>query len=279
MIPEDLKYDALKNSFDNLSNKVDSLTNSVKANEKSIGDDKKEKTGLVDKFEGWIKNITLLLSIPGIIVVLFIQLRQPENVKADTESKLADARQKNAQALKTEQEIKFALDTVLNQKSKEAEAYRDLLNDKLPQLQDVVTRFENANLQKQNQQLIYKYIIVWVIFVGLGWFFGLFSTFWSSLIGATYFFFLRRSDKIKNNKSRERTRNISQYLMLILSPLPTIIKIIIEISIFVAVMIPIFNETAALLGSDKSFTDVLQNFSHFEINKAIDDVRSILFKK
>ena len=113
MTPEEVKYQALKNDIDALSNKLAAVDNNIdKLVNKLDPDIKMQKTGLVEKLEGWIKNLILILGIPGIIVTLFIQLRQPDNVNADTASKLADARQKNAEAMKMEREIQASIDTI-----------------------------------------------------------------------------------------------------------------------------------------------------------------------
>ncbi|MFD2937084.1 hypothetical protein [Spirosoma flavum] len=279
MKPEELKQQALKNDIDSLSNKVVAVSNTLeRLTDKIDANSKANKAGFAEKLEGWIKNLTLFLSIPGIVVVLFIQLKQPENVTADTQAKLADARQKNAEALKLENEIQLSFDSIKRKSSKDVAAYNELLDDKLPKLQNIISRFETVRIQNQSQNLIFKYIILWIIFVGLGWFFGLFSTFWSSLIALAFFILNKRAEKIKIEKNRKRFRNISQYSIIILSPLPTILKIIVEISIFFALMIPIFNETAILLGSDKSFQSVSKEFSKFHIEAAIDSVKQIIDK-
>jgi hypothetical protein len=279
MTPEELKYQALKNDIDSLSNKLGAVSNTIdKLANKLDPDAKSQKTGLVEKLEGWLKSLILILGIPGIIVTLFIQLRQPDNVKADTESKLAEARQKNAEAMKLEREIQASIDTIKLKSTKDIEAYNSLLNDNLPNLQTVINQFENARVQAQNQNIMFKYIILWVIFIGLGGFFELFSTFWSSLVTFSYLIIDRRSTKVKNENTRRRFRNISQFAIVILSPFPTILKIIIEISIFFALMVPIFNETAILLNSDKSFESVSKEFSKLHVGKAIDTVRQIIIK-
>jgi len=58
--------------------------------------------------------------------------------------------------------------------------------------------------------------------------------------------------------------------------LPTIIEIVIDINIFFIVIVPIFNETSALLGSDKTFNSLSAEFTKFNIKSSNDSIKSTI---
>jgi|GEM_PF-6905727 hypothetical protein len=272
MTPEEIKQQELKNNFDAISNQVTALSNAVNSLTQKLDSQSKDATPK-NKFEGWGNSVAVIIGILSGIAVLFTQLKQPENIKADTEEKLAGARKSNAEALKMEHEIQVSLDSLKRKGSKDVEAYNDLIQNKLPKLENVIARFETA--KSQNQKLLYKYIIIWVIFIGLGWFFRLFHTLWSNLLNLISFMMNNRIMSSKDEKKRLRLGRISNSVHLFYS-VPTIVEVIIDINIFFVLIVPIFNETSASLGSNKTFKSVSSEFSRFHINSSIDSVRNII---
>lgn len=272
---QELKHQELTNRFDSLFNQVSSLSNAIQSLSLKTQPESKPPPQK-GKLEGWGNSLTIIVGILSGIAILFTQLKQPDNVNADTQEKLAAARKTNAEALKLEQEIQLFLDSVKIRGSKDAQAYNDLLEDKLPKLQNVISRFETSRAQTQNQNLLYKYIIIWVIFIGLGWFFRLFHTLWSNLLSLFSFYIDSRLwSNEYGEKKRKRLMKITRSLSFFYS-VPTIIEIVIDINIFFILIVPIFNETSASLGSAKTFNSVSTEFTRFHIKSSIDSIKSIV---
>jgi hypothetical protein len=268
MTEEQLKITELKLTVDNLTNKIDKLSFDL-TNKK--GD--KEKEG--SKFENWIKNLSLLLGIPGIIIALIFQLSQTKGSDALTEKTKAETEQIKMNTLKQKTDI--VLDSLINLKTQNVQEYKTIINNELPKLRETITQLEKVNVQRQNQNTVFKYIVLYIAFVGIGLIFSIFSTFWSSLLNVLMRIVYKRTKDSYKHKGQERLRNFAEIGLYILGPLPTILDFFIRISLFVALLIPLFNETAILLGSNITFDNVWQNVRHWNFSEAVQQLKSILF--
>jgi hypothetical protein len=268
MTEEQMKIEQLKLTVDSLNNKIDKLSNDLGGNKKP------EKE--VSKLETWIKNLSLLLGIPGIIVALIFQLSQTKGSAALTEKTLAETEQIKINTLKQKTDI--VLDSLINLKTQNLQEYKTIINSELPKLRETISQLEKVNIQRQNQNTVFKYIVVYIVFVGVGFFFSMVSTFWSSLLGVLMRFIYKKTQDSYKHKGQKRLKNFAEIGLYVLGPLPTILELFVGLSLFIALLIPLFNETAVLLGSNTNFSDVFENVKSWNFSEAVKQIREILFK-
>jgi len=263
---------SLKLALDTFTLELKQLQFKIDQQEKKAAEDKKEP-GSGSKVESWVKNLSLVLGIPGIIIAVFFQLSQTKNSDAQIEKTKAETQQINLNISKDK--AGFILDTLLDKKQKSIEEYRTLVASAT----EAVNKFEKINAQRQNQSLVNKYIILWIVFSAIGIFISFFSTFWSSLVNLIMKFIYNKTSKHYESKKYKRIRNIAEYSLFFVAPLPTILDLLLRIGIFFAIMVPLFNEIAIVLGSNTDFNHVYQNIKHFEFRQSLVDIRQILFGK
>lgn len=265
MTEEQLRIAELKIIVDNLNNKIDKLSIDLGNNTPDKGE---------SKLESWIKNITILLGIPGIILALLLQLSQTKESDATTEKTIAETEQIKINNLKQKTDI--VLDSLINLKTKNIQEYKTIINNELPKLKETIKQLEKVNIQRQSQSIVFKYIILYISFISIGLIFQLFSTFWSSLLNVLIRFIYNKT-KNSLNKGQEKLRYFSEIGLLFLNPLPIILDFFVRISLFITLVIPLFNETSILLGSNITFNDVWQNVRDWNFHEALEQLKSILF--
>lgn len=263
---------ALKNTLDSLAIEIKQLK--LKIEESKQQDKNKEKETTSTKFENWIKNLSMLLGIPGIIVALLFQINQAKGSDAQVEKTRAETEQIRLNTLK--QKTEFILDTLINNKTKNIEEYKTLINKELPKLNQTILQLEQATIRQQNQNLFFKYIILWIVFIGIGFFTGIVSTFWSSLLNVSRQLIYQRLRSV-NSKRQQKFFNAAEISMNFLSPLPTIIDLFLRLSLFIALLIPLFNETALLLGATTDFSQVFDKIKNWQFSQAVQELKTILF--
>lgn len=172
----------------------------------------------------------------------------------------------------------MVLDTLINLKTQNIQEYKKIINNELPKLKENLAQWERANIQRQNQNTVFKYIVIYIVFIALGLFFSLISTFWSSFLGVLMRVVYKRTTDSYNNKGQKRLRNWAEIGLYVLGPLPGILDLFVRLSLFIALLIPLFNESAVLLDSSISFNDVVENVKHWRFTEALEQLRSILFE-
>jgi putative exporter of polyketide antibiotics len=65
--------------------------------------------------------------------------------------------------------------------------------------------------------------------------------------------------------------------MTFIGAIPNILRWSIQISIFIALFVPLFDEIAASLGSDYRFRDLFRQAMHLDLSRVLTTLRSILF--
>ncbi|MFD3000403.1 hypothetical protein ACFS7Z_08540 [Pontibacter toksunensis] len=266
----------LKLAIDTLTFEIKQLKHQVEQQEKAVQNEKlKDKESTPTKVESWIKNLVMVLGIPGIFAALFLQFSLTRNTDAQVEKTRAETEQIQVNTLKQKTDI--LIDTLLSQKTKNLEEYKSLINNELPKLKEAVKQFEEATVVRQNQNTLLKYVILWIVFIAIGFFFNLISTFWSSLLNLSMRIIYKKTQDSYNNKRQEKLRHISEVLLHLLIPLPSILDLVVRLSIFIVLIIPLFKETALLLGSNIEFHNILGNVREWEFSAALKSLKNILF--
>jgi len=63
----------------------------------------------------------------------------------------------------------------------------------------------------------------------------------------------------------------------VLYPVPSILRWSLQLSIFIALMVPLFNEVSLAIGSQTSFEVVMDQGKHLEIGAALSTMKQLLF--
>jgi hypothetical protein len=93
------------------------------------------------------------------------------------------------------------------------------------------------------------------------------------------FVFARRPEN-ENRLRRERFLKRQKYVQIgaaLLSSIPNVLRWSIQLSIFVVLMVPLFNEVAVGLGSSTQFDTSVQQGKHFHVSKALATMKELLF--
>ncbi len=141
--------------------------------------------------------------------------------------------------------------------------------------------------------LLLKYLALTFMFMGLSLFFQLVGTLWSVLFNLAsnliYANFPQRrsasdpaepseseADFEKRRKRYDLLRTVWQHFSVFAVPLPSLVDWSIRLSIFTAVVVPLFDETAATLGSALRFSDLLGPMRHWEVSVAVQRLHDLI---
>jgi hypothetical protein len=223
------------------------------------------------------------LALPAAILAIVFQIAQTTGSVQTQEKTAAETQKIKTEEIKTRAELEQLLDSLAEKKQKGVAAYKDEIEKTLPKLQETVERLKTVEGQSNRfliQSVLAKYVILWILFHAIGLVFDIFSQLWSTLLssGAMAIFSrkLKNGDE-KSREKRERTRRFATWAVAILGPVPSILRWSIQLSIFIALMIPLFNEVSHILGSDLTFANVFASAKALRIGEAIGKVKMILF--
>lgn len=231
----------------------------------------------------WWATVLEFLALPAAILAIVFQIAQTTGTVGTQAKTEAETEKIKTEEIKTRVELQQLLDTIAEKRQKGAEAYKDEIEKTLPKLQETVERLKAVETQSNRfliESALAKYVILWIIFHAVGLVFDIFSQLWSTLLSSGAMAVFNRKPKDRDDKSREkseRLRRLASWSVAVLSPIPSILRWSIQLSIFIALMIPLFNEVSRALGSDLTFHAVFESAKALRIGEAIGKVRMILF--
>lgn len=104
---------------------------------------------------------------------------------------------------------------------------------------------------------------------------------WNALTNAArnllWSFKFRDKEGREDYKKRERVHQYVQWADLIIRPVPNVLRWSLQLSIFVALMIPLFNEIASSFGSPQTFEAVLIHAKDMDVSATLSTMKDILF--
>ncbi|HEY4939871.1 MAG TPA: hypothetical protein VII56_00465 [Rhizomicrobium sp.] len=278
---------AVTNSVGALTNKVDSLSNKIEFQQ--LQDAKKP-----DAPVPWWEFLTKFLGLPAVVlglVLTFTQILSGSKTEAtstvlsnaQTASANADANKLNAETLK----LKLEIDDLTRKQAtghKLTETDADRL---LTKVQDVLT---HPPAISQPFRIIWKYIAISLFLIGLGLVFQVIYTVWATLINSVENWLYNSlkvdwtseesDDDRKKNQERqkryEKLRKIWRYAVGFISPLPSVLDWAIRLSVFVAVALPLFDETAASLGSNIRSSQIIRAARGIDVVGAIGALKNVV---
>lgn len=236
--------------------------------------------------KNWISTITQSLLVPAAILALVLQFTEVGSGVANTEKAGAETEKIRVETLKARAELEKQLDELASAKSDGIKSYRkqvELIVPKLQQASESLKELQKSSDQNLITKLFAKYIIIVFIFHIIGLTFDIFAQIWNYIVTTGHVFVNRQINKINENlsDSQIKKRTARRYFMIygitIASSLPNILRWSISLAVFIALFIPLFDETALALGSSVTFYDLWVDASAFRISKAINTLRDMLF--
>jgi hypothetical protein len=231
----------------------------------------------------WWASTLEFLALPAAVIAIVLQLTQASgNVQtgAKTQAETAKIR---VEEIKTRVELEKMLNDLAETKGKGVTAYREEVEKTIPRLQETVERLrrlESLSSSALLERSLAKYVLLWVLFQAVGLVFDVVQQGWSTLLASFWVLAFSRQPRDEGKRSYERHRKIQKYGQLaaaLLSSVTSILRGSIQLSIFVALMIPLFNEVALALGSSIHFDTLFAHAKHFQLAKALATMKEILF--
>lgn len=236
-----------------------------------------EKSTAGKEEETWWSLATKFLGLPALIVLMYLQLSQGREASESAEVRRAEAAKLQTEELKTRAEVQMLLDSLTAKRAASLGAYQQQLDRTLPQLSKSLERLDQLNTgvtQRVGRDDLSRYLVLWVFLQALGVFFTIAHTFWGALVSmTTSALFSWRS----HSERAERLRRVVSVVQPALYPLPNVLHVAVDVTLFGAVLIPLFNQLASSLGSQISFQSIVQRLSRLDFAGAIELIHAVVF--
>ncbi|OOG11272.1 hypothetical protein [Pseudomonas sp. C9] len=229
----------------------------------------------------WAKWINFLI-LPAAILGIVLQLTQASgDIKTQTKT--------DAETIKTKAETtKSLLETEKLQielaelRQKGTAVPREEFEKLVPRLEASVGQLRTFQSQVQAIafiQTLGKFIILWILFHAIGLIFDIFNQFWGPMVVGSYMFAIRDRDNLtaRQRQYQKIVRKAGQWLVMALNAIPEVLRWSLQLSIFVALMIPLFNEVIRGFGSSLTFDTVIVQAQDLGIGQALAELKAILF--
>ncbi len=232
----------------------------------------------------WWGTLLEFLALPAAILAIVLQITQTSGTFETQEKTVAETEKIRTEEIKTRVELQQLLDSIAEKKQKGVQAYRDEVERTLPQLKAAVERLQALESQSSRFSIgisLTKFVILWVVFHAVDLAFDVLAQVWATLLSGTAIAVFNRKEASKEGRRdrirRERMQRFMTWSVTVLSPVPSILRWSIQLSIFIALVIPLFDELAKLLGSNVTFISVFESAKALKIGEAIGKIRIILF--
>jgi hypothetical protein len=232
----------------------------------------------------WWASAVEILALPAAVIAIVVQFTSASGNVQTTAKTEAETAKIKVEEVKTRVELQKMLDDLAETKKQGVTAYREEIERTLPQLQQTIERLRVVESQSKAVALersFAKYVLLWVLFHFVGLIFDIVSQVWSALLNSVST--LVRTIKFRDKNGREdyerqrRLSNVIAWAQLVLYPVPSILRWSLQLSIFIALMVPLFNEVSLAIGSQTSFEVVMDQGKHLEIGAALSTMKQLLF--
>lgn len=271
--PAELKpiLEVLTAKVETLSSKVETITGKVDAAAAKADLQKEQK-------QPWWTILTAILGIPGLIFLMYLQFSQSGQAKAETQKSIAETEKVRTEELKARTELQGELDTLAEKKGQGFAAYQKQLNESLPKLQETLERLNAANVAKQtvNRDLLIQYVVLWVFVWGIGLLLDFISILWNWILSIAVTL-LYSSEPERESRFAKRLKRLVRVLVPFFSPLPQVLRLSVQIFVFFALFAPLFDQTAAAVGSATKFRTVANSVKSLRFGDAVGQVKGVIF--
>ena len=267
--------------FEALNAKLEIL--SLKLDKQSLTTDQKSEAK-----KAWWTTAIEILGLPALVVAILFQVSQTTSNIGVPEKTAAETAKIRTEELKARAELEQLIDDLAEKKGQGIAEYRNEIEQTIPKLEETIEKL--SAIQKQSnkwsiERLFALYIVLWIVYVGVGLVFEIISHVWSALLSSAsnYIYGLRTYDEENHKpvaeskrKKIERLQKIMPWVHSLLGPLPYLAEWAIRLSIFVALLIPFFDQILGYLGSSYSFESFYEAAKELDLAKLIAQLKTLL---
>ncbi|WP_163878354.1 hypothetical protein [Rhizobium laguerreae] len=266
-----------------LTNQIISLQNQI---ERAELDRQKKANGDIKEPQRrpWWVTAVEILALPAAIIAIVVQFTAASGNVETNEKTRAETAKIQVEEVKTRVELQSMLDELADKKAKGIDNFRVETEALLPKIDATIQKLRALDSETGARALsviLIKYIMLWVLFHFIGLIFDVIYQIWNTSMSAvsTYVFSLsfQRKDGTYNREKSERLRKYFTWAMIVLQQVPSVLRWSLELSVFIALMIPLFNEASAAIGSQTTFETVLHASKNFDIGEALSAMKATLF--
>lgn len=235
------------------------------------------KSSEASKSQPWWITLTQILGIPALLILMFLNFNQSESTVQSTQKTIAETEKIKTEEIKTRVELEKLLSELSDQKTTNLEEYREQIDATLPKLTETINKLNEIEASKRaplTERLILVFLLLWVVYHGLSLVFSIIEYIWNALVnlaaGSIY--------KFTNQGSalRRKFLSVMSTIIPVFYPIAGIFRWSIELFVFVALVLPFFDEVILALGSPASGKDVIDQFFNFEFSNAVKALRDII---
>jgi len=228
--------------------------------------------------KSWWVIVVEFLGIPAAVIGLAVGITTASGNRATEAKTVAETVQIKAAMSKAAETEKLASD--LSTKQKEGpRAFEQAVTQNAEQIKDALERLQTLEEQSARvnvQRSVLKFVLLWILFniVGLG--FDVLGSVWGTATSTVIYTLMSFFPKMLESREGKPPR-LFPAVVLILGQVPNILKWSIQLSIFVTLLGPLFNEIAVSFGSQTTFADVLAEAKHLHFGAMLSAMRQLLF--
>lgn len=230
-----------------------------------------------EKQQPWWVTLTTFLALPALLVVMFLQFNQAGSERQDVKQSQAEAQLAITQELKARADLEITLSDLERKKAKGVAEYQAALDAAVPQLQSLLSQLERSRAGSNSTLFLYKFVILWAVWHGLGMVFNIIHSLWNATVGlvtGAVFSYHRHG---RPSARLTRIRTIVQFAIPALYAVPSILNWAVHIFVFAALIVPLFNEVAVALGSQTTFTSIVESARALNLGEAVEKIRGVIF--
>ncbi len=232
----------------------------------------------------WWASAVEFLALPAAVLALVAQFTATVGTTPETEKTQAETVKIRTEEVKTRAELEGLLNELAEKKRRGVESYRAEIEKTLPRLEETLAKLKAVDDQSRATfvgRILPKYILLWILFNAVSLVMDIVTQIWSTLLGGIAIaIFSRGSTERLTRDEREWWRKVhrtTQWIFALLAPVPNILRWSIQLSIFLALMLPLFNETTQVLGSALSFSEVVDSARRLDLQGALEQMHAVLF--
>lgn len=234
--------------------------------------------------KNWWTTAIEVLGLPALVIAILVQVGEATSNLGVPEKTQAEIEKTKTEELKARAELTQLLESIAEKKSKGISAYREEIERTLPQLETTLDRLNKIDANQNRwflQEALAKYLLLWVVLFGVNLFFDLIIQVWSTILNtisnSIYALSWTNQSSEQFRIRIQRLHRIMPWFHSILGPIPNLCNWAVRVSIFIALVIPFFNELAMHLGSKENFESIFSHLRHLDIVGTITLLKNMLF--
>ncbi len=228
------------------------------------------------KQQPWWATTIQFLGLPALLIAMFLQFGQATEVPGNKAKTEAETNKLNTEELKARAELQEIVLRLEAKQGESASASAHELREVLPDLRDAVDRLQRTSTANSSALLVAKYLVIWGVLTAISLVFEIVGHLWTPLVGSvTNLFYHSPEDRAPSRWRRQLARRFN-LVQPLLYPLPFLAQWLVQVAVFAALVIPLFNTAAATLGSTITLQSMLEDARHLDLSKALANARQLI---